>query len=55
MGELPQFDGAVATIESAGADGEKVRGGIVSFDALVDDFDERFEGRQHLFDGLATP
>ncbi|HEY7980450.1 MAG TPA: hypothetical protein VID19_03115 [Candidatus Eremiobacteraceae bacterium] len=55
MGELPQFDGAVATIESAGADGEKVRGGIVSFDALVDDFDKRFEGRQHLFDGLATP
>jgi hypothetical protein len=55
MRELPQFDGAVATIESAGADGDKVRAGISSFDALVGDFDKRFEGRQHLFDGLAAP
>src|SRR5580692_3265566 len=39
MRELPQFDGAVAATESAGADGEKVRAAITAFDALIEDFD----------------
>jgi hypothetical protein len=55
MSELPQFDGAAAAIESAGTDGDKVREAISAFDALTADFDTRFEARQHLFDGLATP
>jgi hypothetical protein len=55
MSELPQFDGAAAAIESAGADGDKLRAAIAAFDALTADFDTRFEGRQHLFDGLASP
>jgi hypothetical protein len=55
MAELPQFDTSAAAIESAGADGDKLRAAIKAFNALTDDFDERFESRQHLFDGLATP
>jgi hypothetical protein len=55
MNELPQFDGAAAAIESAGADGDKLRAAISAFDALTADFDTRFESRQHLFDGLQTP
>jgi hypothetical protein len=55
LSELPQFGTAEAAIESAGADGDKMRAAISSFDALIDDFDKRFEGRKHLFDGLATP
>jgi hypothetical protein len=55
MSELPQFDGAAATIESAGADGDTLRAAISAFDALTADFDTRFESRQHLFDGLQTP
>jgi hypothetical protein len=55
LNEVPQFDAAVAATESAGADGEKVRAAITAFDALIEDFDTRFEGRKHLFDGLSTP
>jgi hypothetical protein len=55
MAELPQFDTSAAAVESAGADGDKLRAAIKAFNALTDDFDERFESRQHLFDGLATP
>jgi hypothetical protein len=55
MNEVPQFDAAVALIESAGADSDRIRAAVTAFDALVADFDKRFEGRQHLFDGLATP
>ena len=55
LNELPQFSAAAAAVESAGADGEKLRAAISSFDALIDDFDKRFEGRKHLFDGMATP
>ena len=55
LSELPQFSTAAAAIESAGVDDDKMRAAIASFDALIDDFDKRFEGRKHLFDGLATP
>jgi hypothetical protein len=55
MAELPQFDTSAAAVESAGADGDKLCAAIKAFNALTDDFDERFESRQHLFDGLATP
>ncbi len=55
LNELPQFNAAEAAIESAGADGDKLRTAIAAFDALIDDFDKRFEGRKHLFDGLSTP
>jgi hypothetical protein len=55
LNEMPQFGAAATAIESAGADGDKMRSAIAAFDALVDDFDKRFEGRKHLFDGLATP
>jgi hypothetical protein len=55
LNELPQFNAAEAAIESAGADGDKLRTAIATFDALIGDFDKRFEGRKHLFDGLSTP
>jgi hypothetical protein len=55
MSELPQFDTAVAALESAGSEAEKLRTALSAFDALIADFDKRFEGRQHLFDGLSTP
>jgi len=55
MSDVPQFDGAAGAIETAGTDNEKMRAALAAFDALVDEFGERFEGRQHLFDGLAAP
>jgi hypothetical protein len=55
LNEVPQFDAAAAAIESAGPDGDKVRTAISAFDALIEDFDTRFESRKHLFDGLSTP
>jgi hypothetical protein len=55
MSNVPQFDNAAGTIESAGTDSDKMRAALAAFDALIDEFEERFEGRQHLFDGLATP
>jgi len=55
MAEVPQFDAAASSIEAAGADGDKVRAAVTAFDALIADFDKRFEGRHHMFDGLPTP
>lgn len=54
LSELPQFDTGAAAIESAGADSDKLRATISAFDVLIEDFDTRFEGRKHLFDGLSA-
>jgi hypothetical protein len=55
MADVPRFDIAASALESAGTDAEQIRAALASLDALIDEFDKRFEGRQHLFDGLPTP
>lgn len=55
MSETSQFDGAAAAVESAGTDADRLRAALGALDSLTADFDKRFEGRKHLFDGLPTP
>lgn len=55
MNDVPQFDSAAGAIESAGTDSGKIRASLDAFDTLIEDLDRRFDGRQHLFDGLAAP
>ncbi len=55
LNEVSQFDGAEAVVESAGSDPDRIRTALSALDALTADFDTRFEGRKHLFDGLPTP
>ena len=54
MNDLGAFDGAVGEVEQAGADGTALRAALAKLDGLTQDFDRRFEGRKHLFDGLQT-
>ena len=36
-------------------DSDRLRAALKALDALTADFDRRFQGRKHLFDGLPTP
>lgn len=55
MGELGKFDDAAAEVEQSAADGVRLRSALSRLDGLTSEFDRRFEGRKHLFDGLPTP
>lgn len=55
MSEASRFDGAATAVETAGTDPDRLRAALTSLDALTADFDRRFQGRKHLFDGLPTP
>ncbi|HYK52167.1 MAG TPA: hypothetical protein VEV38_01380 [Candidatus Eremiobacteraceae bacterium] len=55
MGELGKFESAVGEIEQGAADPTALRSALSKLDALTAEFDRRFEGRKHLFDGLPTP
>ncbi|HLJ84600.1 MAG TPA: hypothetical protein VKT51_10545 [Candidatus Eremiobacteraceae bacterium] len=55
MNEVSKFDGAATAVETAGTDPDRLRAALTSLDALTADFDRRFQGRKHLFDGLPTP
>jgi hypothetical protein len=55
MNEVTQFDGAATAVETAGTDSDRLRAALTALDALTADFDRRFQGRKHLFDGLPTP
>lgn len=55
MADIPRFDDAATGLEVCGADAAKIGAALATLDALVAEFDKRFEGRQHLFDGLPTP
>ena len=55
MSEVSQFDGAATAVETAGTDSDRLRAALKALDALTADFDLRFQGRKHLFDGLPTP
>jgi len=54
MNDLGAFDGAIDEIVKAGSDGAAIRAGLAKLDGFTADFDRRFEGRKHLFDGLPT-
>jgi hypothetical protein len=55
MGELAKFDAAAADVEQSGSDMTRLRAALAKLDGLTAEFDRRFEGRKHLFDGLPTP
>ena len=55
MAELGKFEDEIADIEQSGTDVARLRSGLAKLDALTAEFDRRFEGRKHLFDGLPTP
>ena len=55
LNELPSFDSAVTGVEAAASDPTKLTTALATFDALVGEFDRRFEARQHLFDPLIAP
>jgi hypothetical protein len=55
MSDVPRFNGAATELETAAIDGDKIRTALAGLDALIAEFDTRFQGRQHLFDGLPTP
>jgi hypothetical protein len=55
MSEVSQFDGAATAVETAGTDSDRLRAALTALDSLTADFDRRFQGRKHLFDGLPTP
>jgi hypothetical protein len=54
MGDLGNFDTAIGEVESGAADPGQLRSALAKLDALTAEFDRRFEGRKHLFDGLPT-
>ena len=55
MGELGKFESAVGEVEGGASDPTALRSALSKLDALTAEFDRRFEGRKHLFDGLPTP
>src|SRR5438132_8974267 len=55
MAELGKFEDEIADTEQSSADVMHLRGSLAKLDALTAEFDRRFEGRKHLFDGLPTP
>jgi hypothetical protein len=54
MSGLGNFDAAIDDVEKSGADPTQLRSALAKLDALTAEFDRRFEGRKHLFDGLPT-
>jgi hypothetical protein len=55
LAELGKFDDAVGEVEMGSADPAHLRAALAKLDALTAEFDRRFEGRKHLFDGLPAP
>lgn len=55
LAELGKFDDAAAEVEQTAQDGARLRAALTKVDGLTAEFDRRFEGRKHLFDGLPTP
>ena len=55
MGEVGKFDDAASDVEASRSDASALRAALSKLDALTAEFDRRFEGRKHLFDGLPTP
>lgn len=55
MAELGKFEDAIIELEQGSNDPSHLRSALVKLDALTAEFDRRFEGRKHLFDGLPTP
>jgi hypothetical protein len=55
MGELDKFDDAINDVEQGATDASHLRSALAKLDGLTAEFDRRFEGRKHLFDGLPTP
>jgi hypothetical protein len=55
MAEIGKFEDAVIDLEQGSNDPSHLRSALVKLDALTAEFDRRFEGRKHLFDGLPTP
>lgn len=55
MAELGKFEDATNEVEQGATDAAHLRSALAKLDALTAEFDRRFEGRKHLFDGLPTP
>lgn len=55
MAELGKFEDAAIEVEQGSSDAAHLRSALAKLDALIAEFDRRFEGRKHLFDGLPTP
>jgi hypothetical protein len=55
MGELDKFEDAINDVGQGATDAAHLRSALAKLDALTAEFDRRFEGRKHLFDGLPTP
>ncbi len=55
MGELPKFADVAGDVQAAAGDQAALRAALAKLDGLTAEFDRRFEGRKHLFDGLPTP
>jgi hypothetical protein len=55
MSDLGKFEDAVGEVEQASGDAAHLSSALARLDALTAEFDRRFEGRKHLFDGLPTP
>lgn len=55
MAELGKFEDAINEVEQGATDAAHLRSALAKLDALTAEFDRRFEGRKHLFDGLPTP
>ena len=55
MGEIGKFDDAASEVEAGSNDTSALRAALSKLDGLTAEFDRRFEGRKHLFDGLPTP
>jgi hypothetical protein len=55
MAELGKFEDAIIEVEQGSTDAAHLRAALAKLDSLTAEFDRRFEGRKHLFDGLPTP
>jgi hypothetical protein len=55
LSEFGTFEDAVSDVEMGSTDAAHLRAALVKLDALTAEFDRRFEGRKHLFDGLPAP
>lgn len=55
MAELGKFDDAINEVGEGLTDAAHLRSSLAKLDAITAEFDRRFEGRKHLFDGLPTP
>jgi len=55
LAELDKFGDAINDVEMGSTDAAHLRSALAKLDGLTAEFDRRFEGRKHLFDGLPTP